>query len=196
MKRRRQCPAIPAGFANGLRCQLVLGHEGFHKASHSEESSAHFAWGYSAIGIFEYHVLPGTVRFRQPRARVAKAARLAGEWTALLGATLAVWLCSSLGAAVVFLGLRVLMDVRRPHFIDVGRFTAGVWPASPAAPPLIFGIGWARHGEGRDAKKAGFEVIIGGVVVGVFSLVPRSEWPAYKRAQAAFHATKRKGRRS
>lgn len=61
----------------------------------------------------------------------------------------------------------------------------------PAAPPLIFGIGWAMHGEGR---KAGLEVILGPVVVGVFSLVPRSEWPAYKRSQAAFEALQKEHR--
>lgn len=105
-----------------------------------------------------------------------------------------MWRYTSLVSAVTFLGLELLLSVRRAHFVDPGRFTAGVWPVSPAAPPLIFGVGFAMHGEGRNAKKAGLEVVLGPVVVGAFALVPRSEWTAYKRSQVAFTAQQKEPR--
>lgn len=82
----------------------------------------------------------------------------------------------------------------RARYVDFGRFTVGAWPVTPTAPLLIFGIGWSRHGDGPRAKKAGLEIILGRVVVGAFSLVPRAEWPAYKRSQAAFAAQQKEAR--
>jgi hypothetical protein len=135
-------------------------------------------------------VLPGTVWFHRPdrAAQVGKTARILGEWTAYGLVAALLWWSDSWVTAAVFFALELLLSVRRAHIVDLGRFTAGVWPVSPAAPPLIFGVGFAMHGEGRNAKKAGIEVFLGPVVVGAFSLVPRSEWPAYKRSQAAFTA--------
>jgi hypothetical protein len=80
------------------------------------------------------------------------------------------------------------LSFRRPRFVDLGRYTAGAWPVTPTAPPLIFALAWVTHGEGPNAKIAGLEIVVGPVVVGAYSLVPRSEWPAYKRSQAAFKA--------
>lgn len=117
------------------------------------------------------------------------------EWIALVLGALFLWWSCSLVTAVVFVALELLLLARRAHFVDVGRFTAGVWPVNPAGPSLIFGVAWAFHGEGRNAKKAGLEVIVGPVVIGVFSLVPRAEWPAYKRTHAEFVAEQKKGRR-
>ncbi|MGX1268028.1 hypothetical protein [Streptomyces phaeoluteigriseus] len=120
--------------------------------------------------------------------RPGKTARLLGPWALLGPIAYLLWQYASPTTALVFVALELLISVRRPRFVDLGRFTAGVWPVTPAAPPLIFGVAWATHGEGRNAKIAGLEVILGPVVVGAFSLVPRREWPAYKRSQAAFKA--------
>jgi hypothetical protein len=80
--------------------------------------------------------------------------------------------------------------VKRPHFLDFGRFTAGVWPVRPDMNTPILGLFWARHGNGAKGPKAGLELVIGSHGMGVFALVPRSEWPAYKQAKA-----KRRARR-
>ncbi|AIS02589.1 hypothetical protein [Streptomyces glaucescens] len=141
-------------------------------------------------------MLHGTVWFHRPdRTRVKQTAWLLAPWALLGSIAYLLWRYSSPAAAVVFVALELLMSVRRPRFVDLGRFSVGVWPVTPAAPPLIFGIAWATHGEGRNAEIAGLEVILGSVVVGAFFIVPRSEWPAYKRSQAAFKA-QQKGRRS
>ncbi|MFD3309367.1 hypothetical protein [Streptomyces sp. NPDC058656] len=140
-------------------------------------------------------MFPGTVWFHRPdRVRIGKTARFLGEWTALGLLAALLWWGDSWVTAAVFLALDVLLSVRRAHFVDLGRFTAGVWPVTPAAPSVIFGVAFALHGEGQNAKRAGIEIILGPVVVGAFSLVPRSEWPAYKRSQAAFDAWQKERR--
>ncbi|MFE4580164.1 hypothetical protein [Streptomyces chartreusis] len=123
---------------------------------------------------------------------MAKIARAAGEWTVLVLAACLLWRYVSVTTAATYLALQLLLSVRRAHFVDVGRFTVGVWPVTPTAPALLFGIAFATHGEGWNAKKAGLEVVLGRVVVGAFSLVPRSEWAAYQRSQALFAAQQKK----
>ncbi|GAA5070711.1 hypothetical protein [Streptomyces similanensis] len=107
-------------------------------------------------------------------------------WAGLL------WESFSPLCALVFLVLTLAGSIRRARFVDVGRFTAGVWRASPAAPPVIVGIAWVLHHDGR--KKAGVEIVVGSVCMGVFALMPRSEWPSYKRRKAESEE-RREGRR-
>ncbi|MGV9509353.1 hypothetical protein ACWDQZ_27510 [Streptomyces tendae] len=104
--------------------------------------------------------------------RLGEAAWTAG-WTGL------VWMAVSPLCALVYFVLSLLTSVRRAHFVDVGRFTAGVWRATPAAPPVIFGVAWVLHADGR--RKAGVEFMISGVSAAAFALAPRSEWPEHKR---------------
>jgi hypothetical protein len=190
--RRRQCTTWSCS-AVDVQCQRLAKHDGPHECSPTPTYDRHWSWtDEDPNGIT---VLPGTVWFHRPdRTRLKKAARFLGEWAVLGPIAYLLWRYSSPTAAVVFVALELLLSVRRPRFIDLGRFTAGVWPVSPAAPPVIFGVAWAMHGEGRNAKIAGLEVILGSVVVGAFSLVPRSEWPAYKRSQAAFEALQKESR--
>ncbi|MEV8344609.1 hypothetical protein [Streptomyces niveus] len=195
MRRRRQCAATPAALSGSERwqCQRLVDHDGPHKASCSDRSTTHCSWKDGGIGA--YHTLPGTVRFRPPFWTPERRYR-AGGWAVSVLLALTLWWAWSLAAAVGFLVVELFASVRRSHFVDVGRFTAGVWrPATPTAPSLIFGVAFAMHGEGRTAKRAGLQVILGPVVVGVFSLMPRSEWPAYERSRAAFKA-RQKGPRS
>ncbi|MFD9190360.1 hypothetical protein ACFWCA_19280 [Streptomyces phaeochromogenes] len=169
MRRQRQCPAEPPGYRGAWQCQLLLGHEGLHKASVSEQSTDHFSWGYNAIGAFEAHTLPGTVMFRSARmARAVKIARAAGEWTALVLAAFFLWWAASLTTAAVFFALELLLSVRRPHFAHLGRFTVGVRPASSAGPMVVLGVLWAEYKAGPNARNIGFEFVFGGTVVGAF----------------------------
>ncbi|SEE82412.1 hypothetical protein SAMN05216483_6664 [Streptomyces sp. 2131.1] len=193
MRRQRQCTTWSC-FAVDVQCQRLAKHEGPHGASPTPTYDRHWSWTDEDPDVIE--VLPGTVWFHRPkRAPRGKTARAVAWWVALDGPiAFLLWLYSSPVSAVVFVALELLIRVRRPRFVDLGRFTAGVWPVTPAAPPLLFGVAWATHGEGRNAKIAGLEVILGPVVVGAFSLVPRSEWPAYKRSQAAFKALRKERR--
>ncbi|MFF4902208.1 hypothetical protein [Streptomyces sp. NPDC001068] len=81
--------------------------------------------------------------------------------------------------------------VKRPHFLDVGRFTAGVWRVHPGTNTPILGLFWARHGAGPKGPKAGLELVIGGYGMAAFALMPRSEWPAYKQAKAERRARRK-----
>lgn len=192
MRRRRQCTTWSC-FAVDVRCQRLAKHDGPHGASPTPTYERHWSWTDDDPDAIT--LLPGAVWFHRPdQARLKKTARLLCEWAVLGPIVHLLWRYSSPTTAVVFVALELLISVRRPHFVDLGRFTAGVWPVTPAAPPLLFGIDWATHSEGRKAKIAGLKVIIDPVAVGAFSLVPRSEWPAYKRSQAAFKALRRERR--
>ncbi|MGI5517992.1 hypothetical protein [Streptomyces sp. CA-106131] len=70
--------------------------------------------------------------------------------------------------------------MRRAQFVDVGRFTAGVWPVIRTDQPLIFGVAFARHYGEADAPRCGLEVVVGPVVLGAFAILPRDEWAAYR----------------
>ncbi|QFG13345.1 membrane protein [Streptomyces phage Gilgamesh] len=113
-----------------------------------------------------------------PPDRPCLALRL-GEAAWTIGWTVLLWTVVSPLCALVYFALSLLTSVRRAHFVDVGRFTAGVWTASPAAPPVIFGVAWILHSDGR--KKAGIEVMISGVSAAVFALASRADWPEHKR---------------
>ncbi|MER6109316.1 hypothetical protein [Streptomyces hirsutus] len=183
MKRQRQCTTWSC-FEINVRCQRIARHEGPHAASTRPTVERHWSWADGAPT--EVELLPGTVWFHRPApSRAGRVARRLGEWAAIVPGALLLWWLTSPGTTVTFIVLELLLSVRRARFFDVGRFTAGIWPAGPAELPLIFGIAWAVHGEGRSAKKAGLQLTLGGTTVGVFSLAPRREWAAFKRAQAA-----------
>ncbi|OVZ99550.1 hypothetical protein B9W64_37800 [Streptomyces sp. CS159] len=116
-----------------------------------------------------------------------------GEAAFTVGCAGLLWMAFSPLCALVYFVLSLLTSVRRAHFVDVGRFTAGVWRATPAAPPVILGIAWILHADGQ--KKAGIEFMISGVSAAVFALAPRSEWPEHKRLLDRCKALQ-KGRRS
>ncbi|MFG2761519.1 hypothetical protein [Streptomyces wuyuanensis] len=192
LRRLRQCPARTS-FELNLQCQRTGGHEGPHKASPSERSLVHYSWtdppAHLAWTGVTYELLSGTVRYGPDRPATPTVAYRAGEWAVDLVVAVVWWLMWGPAAAIGFLALTRLLSVRRPRFVDVGRFTVGVWPVTYDAPPLIFGIAWLRRGEGRSAEKCGLEVVIGRVVVGAFSLESRKEW---KRSRAEFRARQRK----
>lgn len=192
-RRQRQCP-VWSCFSIDLQCQRLAGHEGAHGASGHARHGQHWSWTDEDPHTVE--LLPGTVRFPRPDpSRTAKVARFLGEWTANGLIALLLWQWVSLSSALVYLALEVLLSAQRPHFVDVGRFSAGVWLVTPEAPPLIFAVAWVWHGEGRNAKRAGLEVVLGRVTVGVFTLAPRKEWAEQKRRHAALCAQRKAGRR-
>ncbi|MEU2585285.1 hypothetical protein ABZ612_20455 [Streptomyces avermitilis] len=141
-----------------------------------------YSWEDGAT-IAEHRLLSGTVFYRSPFWSASTAYR-AGEPTASLVTALGLWWLSSLTTALVFLALDLLLSVRRPHFFDVGRFTAGIWPVSPTARAPIIGLGWMLHGEDRTAPKAGLELVIGRVSVAAYALMRRKEWAEYKLKRA------------
>lgn len=130
--------------------------------------------------------------FRRPyRARLKKTAGFLRVWTApaLVALFLGWW--ASLTTGITYLALLALLSVRRPRFVDVGRFTAGVWHVPPGPNTPIIGLFWNRHGIGPSAPKAGLDLVIGKYGMGVFALMPRSKWPAYKQARAAQRARRK-----
>ncbi|GAA2439419.1 hypothetical protein [Streptomyces glaucus] len=192
-RRQRQCPVWSCFFFT-LQCQRLAGHQGAHAASGSERHERHWAWTDEDPHTIDH--LPGTVRFPRPGpSRVGKAARFLGEWTANALIAALLWQWVSLGSALVYLVVQVLLSAQRSHFVDFGRFTVGVWPASPNVPPAIFAISWLWHGQGRNAKRAGLEVVLGRVSVGAHALAPRKEWAASKRERAALRAAQKGHRR-
>jgi hypothetical protein len=190
MKRRRQCPAVPAALvgSQGWRCQRLVDHDGPHKASYSDRSTMHYSWEDSATGIFDYQTLPGTVRFRSPFWTPQRWYR-AGEWTASALVALVLWSWWSGSAAAVFLVLELFTSIRRCHFVDVGRFTVGV----VVGPRLnfLFGVAFTRYG--RESRPSGLEVLIGRRSLIVCALLPRDEWAGYQHRKAQREAARRKG---
>lgn len=190
--RRRQCPTWSKREI-GLQCQRRARHDGPHQASFSDSHPSHFEWNDGA-NRFGYEVRPGTVRYR-PAGTPSLAYRL-GEWTAsvLFFATFGtlMWVVCSPVAAITYTLVVMLLSVRRPHFVDVGRFTAGVFLVSPRNYPLLFGIGFTRYGPEAHAKRSGLQVIIGRVSLMVCALLPRDEWADFQRRQAE-RAARQKG---
>lgn len=169
---RRQCPTW-ARLDIGLQCQRLTKHDGPHKASLSDHSTTHHSWTDSA-DPFSYKTLPGTVRYRP--AGTPSRAYLAGEWALDLALAALLWFTASATSALVFLVLTRLLSVRRPHFVDVGRFTADLFLVSRRNYPPFFAIGFARYGPEPDAGRSGLQVIVGRVSLMVCALLPRDEW--------------------
>ena len=157
------------------------------------------SWRVGAGNVFDYEEREGRVRYRPSRlerivAALERNPALAGSATAVVCWALVLWSVTSLGMAIWFLLFEALLCVRRAHFVDLGRFTIGVWPASGAVPPLLFGIAWAYYGKPRKSKRCGLQIIVGNISVGVLSFMPRAEWAKYKRSRAAAQARKEAGR--
>ncbi|MCD9904567.1 hypothetical protein LUR56_39835 [Streptomyces sp. MT29] len=101
-----------------------------------------------------------------------------GAVTALIA--VALWVNVSPGAAVVFLVLKsALYQVRvRPRFVDVGRFSIGGWrPVRDEG--HILALGLTRYGE--TGSWNGVRLTVGRSVFAVFAILPRREWPEYRR---------------
>jgi hypothetical protein len=189
--RRRQCLTW-AKREVGLQCQRRARHDGPHQASFSDRSGTHFEWNDGA-NRFGYEVHPGTVRYRPGTPSLAY--RL-GEWTAsvlFFGAfgTL-MWVIGSPVAAVTYCLVVMLLSVQRPHFVDVGRFTAGVFLVPQRNFPPFFAIGFARYGPEPDAGRSGLQVIIGRRSLMVCALLPRTEWVEFQRRTAERDTARRK----
>ncbi|MFC9534410.1 hypothetical protein ACFT38_28275 [Streptomyces sp. NPDC056975] len=182
MKRRRQCPAIPTALVgvDRWRCQRLVEHDGPHEASKSDRSAWHYAWAEGAASIFDYKMLHGTVRFRAPfwtprrRQRAVEVAMSAVSAAAL-------WWAFSLYAVCVFLLADLHASIRRSHFVDVGRFTAGVYRnRRDNFPP-----GFARYGPEAGAPRSGLTVTIGRLSLIACALLPRAEWADFQARQNA-----------
>ncbi|MGA5127675.1 hypothetical protein ACPCAG_30790 [Streptomyces pseudogriseolus] len=93
-----------------------------------------------------------------------------------------LFLSMSLLAAIVFLLVVAWLSIDRTRFLDVGRYTAGVWRCRSPRPAPIIGLGWMLRG--RDYEKAGLEFTMGGRSVAVFTLMSRREWAERKRSLA------------
>ncbi|MFI5990377.1 hypothetical protein ACIBAC_00785 [Streptomyces sp. NPDC051362] len=79
----------------------------------------------------------------------------------------------------------LVRTLARSHFVDVGRFTIGVWRRTrPGPAPLICGVAWMFHGKPYESPRAGVEFLMGRVTVGAFALMPRDDWARYQRAKA------------
>ncbi|MFB7414834.1 hypothetical protein ACFC18_21945 [Streptomyces sp. NPDC056121] len=185
MKRRRQCPAIPTGLigADRWRCQRLVDHAGRHEASKSDRSAWHYAWSDGATSIFDYKMLHGTVRFPAPfwtprrRYRAAEVAMSAVSAAAL-------WWAFSLYAVCMFLLADLHTSIRRSHFVDVGRFTVGVYCNRRDNYPPGFAIGFARYGPEAGAPRSGLTVTIGRLTLIACVLLPRAEWADFQARPA------------
>lgn len=191
--RRRQCPTRSKPEI-GLQCQRRARHDGLHQASFSDSSPSHFGWNDGA-NRFGYEVRPGTVRYR-PAGTPSLAYRL-GEWTAsvlffgVFGTLM--WVMSSPVATVAYCLVVVLLSVRRPHFIDVGRFTVGVFLVPRRNYSPFFAIGFARYGPEPHAGRSGMQVTIGQKSLMVCALLPRAEWAEFQRRKAKREVRQRGG---
>ncbi|WP_328736593.1 hypothetical protein [Streptomyces bobili] len=182
--RRRQCPTWSKPEI-GLQCQRRAQHDGPHQASFSDGSPSHFVWK-DGDNRFGYEVRRGTVRYR-PDGTPSLAYRL-GEWTAsvlffgVFGTLM--WVMCSPVAAVAYCLVVVLLSVQRPRFVDVGRFTVGVFLVPRRNYPPFFAIGFAWYGPKPDAGRSVLQVTIGRGSLMVCALVPRAEWAEFQRRRA------------
>jgi hypothetical protein len=112
-----------------------------------------------------------------------------GEWAMTLVTAAMLWLWVSLPAALAFFLLDLLLSIRRPHFLDLGRFTVGVC----LGPRLkfLFGVAFTRYGE--EGRISGFEVLILRHSLMVCALLPRDEWVAFQRRMAERRAAMEQG---
>ncbi|MEU6756038.1 hypothetical protein [Streptomyces sp. NPDC046685] len=69
--------------------------------------------------------------------------------------------------------------MRRSWFVDVGRWTFGVWPAQERA---LLTAGFMRFRP--EAWPCGMSVTCGRATVAFFALMPRGEWTDFKARTA------------
>ncbi|MFI9078746.1 hypothetical protein ACIGW8_20095 [Streptomyces sioyaensis] len=136
----------------------------------------------------------GTVRFRSPFWTPLRRFR-AGEWTVNVLMALTLWWCWSGAAAAVFLVLELFRSIRRAHFVDVGRFTAGVYLVRWDNYPAFFAVGFARYGPEANAKRSGLQVVVGRLSLIVCALLPRDEWADFQHRAAEREALRKDGAR-
>ncbi|MFK0279493.1 hypothetical protein ACIQVL_03330 [Streptomyces sp. NPDC090499] len=139
-----------------------------------------------------YEWRPGTALYA-PRATTYRIGWHGADILSVLG----LWAFASVGAAASFAVLEVLLSIRQPRFVDLGRFTAGVWHVPYSAKPRVFGIACGIDGGQRSRQRAGVQVVIGGVSLGVFALLDRYEWRQWKehlREQAAVRSDRKESR--
>ncbi|MEU9355058.1 hypothetical protein AB0D65_29690 [Streptomyces griseoloalbus] len=91
--------------------------------------------------------------------------------------------------AVVFFGLARLWSVRRPCFLNLGRFTVGVCVGPRVK--FLFGVAFIRYGERGPIN--GFEILILRHSLMVCTLLSRDEWRAFQRRKAERRAALEKG---
>ncbi|MFF0698367.1 hypothetical protein ACFYU4_37755 [Streptomyces tendae] len=118
----------------------------------------------------------------------SRAYRLGG-WAWDLSAAALLWWLTTPITAVVFLGLTRLSSVRRPRFLDLGRFTVGICVGPHVK--FLFGVAFTRHGD--EGPINGFEILILRHSLLVCTLLPRDEWKAFQRRQAERRAALEKG---
>ncbi|MBZ6253559.1 hypothetical protein KVH27_34995 [Streptomyces olivaceus] len=118
----------------------------------------------------------------------SRAYRLGELACDLVVAALLWWLFSSI-TAIVFFGLTRLRAVRRHHFLDWGRFTAGVIVGTHLK--FLFGVALTRYASGGGV--CGLEVLIGRHSLIVCAFATRDEWEAFERRNAERRAALKKG---
>lgn len=118
----------------------------------------------------------------------SRAYRLGERAWDLSVAALLWWLASPI-TAVVFFALSLLSSVRRPRFLDLGRFTVGICVGPRVK--FLFGVAFTRYGN--EGPINGFEILILRHSLLVCTLLPRDEWKAFQRRQAERRAALEKG---
>ncbi|MER7952047.1 hypothetical protein ABTY59_32115 [Streptomyces sp. NPDC096079] len=125
-----------------------------------------------------YEWRPGTARHWQHRLDEYVGLAIGVAYTSVLMAF------SLLQQALIVVVLYAVMQTRQPHFVDLGRFSAGIWPEPRRGGSTSFlAIGWGIDGGGRAPHRSGLWITLGGVTVGAFALMTRDEWAqwtAYK----------------
>ncbi|MET8696895.1 hypothetical protein ABZV65_30645 [Streptomyces bauhiniae] len=155
----------------------------------------HHSWPEGA-DRFGYQWLPGNVRFRKREQQILDRVSYGlGGFTARACMATVLWVSGNPCAAAVFFLLDLLLSVRRPHFVDIGRFTVGVFLAVPRSNcEPFFSIGFTRHGPDANAPANGLSIGFGRVVLMACTLLPRKEWKVF-RAEQAERRAQRKGPR-
>jgi hypothetical protein len=130
------------------------------------------------------------------RSRLHFLSRLAGRaldaaFPAVM--TVLLWFLLSPLSAAVFVAGMVWLSIDRPHFVDVGRFTAGVFLVSRKNYPPSFAFGFTRYGPGDRDARSGLQVTIGRRALMVCALLPRQEWADFQRWKAERAAARPKG---
>lgn len=182
---RRQCSTPAAALGKQWTCQRLAGHQGPHEASYSKRSTMHYAWNDGDL-LPAYRLLSGTVRWKRSLASRLGVGTAAALFYGIPAALLFVGLSPL--AASVFLVMSAWLSIDRARFVDLGRFTVGVWRVPLTSPAPIIGLGWMLHGKDRTGPKAGLDFVLGGRAIAVFTLMPRKEWAEHKRRLAKWPA--------
>ncbi|MFB6629970.1 hypothetical protein ACFCWY_08750 [Streptomyces sp. NPDC056362] len=164
----------------GLECQRPQRHRGPHRASPNGSEPMHRSW----TG-FTYEWRPGTA-WRRPYHSLDMFVGLGLGVAYVLVLMTYYSLSSALTAAVVLM----VLQTNQPHFVDFGRFSAGIWPEPRGEGSVsFFAIGRGIDGCRRAPHRSGLWISLGGVTVSVFAVLTRDEWAqwtAYKAQGSPF----------